>query len=107
MSENSTNSTISRLIEENNHLTLQLSYERSLRNKYEEESNRLHIIKIGKFKDFYIFIRIIILLHLERDQLLGEKINIEKYLKDLVEQYKVILLDFSNFIWKKNNFAQF
>ena len=49
MSENSTNSTITRLIEENNHLTLQLSYERSLRNKYEEESNRLHIIKIGWF----------------------------------------------------------
>lgn len=43
----SPNTTISKLKDENNHLILQLTYERSLRNKYEEESNRLHIIKIG------------------------------------------------------------
>jgi len=37
-----------------------------------------------KIKSF----QLLLLNDLERDQLLGEKIYIEKYLKDLVEQYK-------------------
>ena len=61
---------ISKLKQEINHLVLQLIYERYLRNKYEEDSNRLHFIKT------------------ERDQLLVEKRYLEKNLKQLVEQYK-------------------
>ncbi len=53
-----------------NHLVLQLIYERHLRDKYEEDSNRLHFYKI------------------ERDQLLVEKSYLEKNLKQLVEEYK-------------------
>ena len=48
----SSNTAVAKLKEENNHLVLQLAYERSLRQKYEEESNRLHIVKIGKL-NFY------------------------------------------------------
>ena len=51
-------------------MALQLIYERHLRDKYEEESNRLHFYKI------------------ERDQLLVEKSFLEKNLKQLIEQYK-------------------
>ena len=53
-----------------NHLALQLIYERHLRDKYEEEANRLHFYKI------------------ERDQLMVEKSFLEKNLKQLIEQYK-------------------
>lgn len=52
------------------HLAKQLVYERHLRNKYEEDSNRLHFIKI------------------QCDQLKEEKSYLEKNLKELVEQYK-------------------
>ena len=45
-------------------------YERHLRDKYEEDSNRLHFIRI------------------ERDQLLVEKDCLQKNLKELVERYK-------------------
>jgi len=68
-SPNSVSAT-SKLKEEMNHLVLQLVYERHLREKYEEEANRLHFIQI------------------ERDQLLIEKQFTEKKLKQLVEQYK-------------------
>lgn len=64
------NSTIKKLRHEVNHLLLQLIYERHLRDKYEEDSNRLHFCKI------------------ERDQLLVEKSYLEKNLKQLVEEYK-------------------
>jgi hypothetical protein len=60
-----------KLREEINHLALQLIYERHLREKYEEDANRLHFIKI------------------ERDQLLIEKQFTEDKLKQLVEQYKL------------------
>ena len=63
-------STIKKLRQEVNHLVLQLIYERHLRDKYEEDSNRLHFYKI------------------ERDQLLVEKSYLEKNLKQLVEEYK-------------------
>jgi hypothetical protein len=53
-----------------NHLAMQLIYERHLREKYEENANKLHFIKI------------------ERDQLLVEKQYSEKNLKQLVEKYK-------------------
>ena len=56
--------------QEINHLALQLIYERHLRDKYEEEANRLHFYKI------------------ERDQLMVEKSFLEKNLKQLIEQYK-------------------
>ena len=62
--------TIKNLRQEVNHLVLQLIYERHLRDKYEEDSNRLHFYKI------------------ERDQLLVEKSYLEKNLKQLVEEYK-------------------
>ena len=61
---------IAKLKDEINHLMLQLIYERNLREKYEEEANRLHFIKI------------------ERDQLIVEKMYSEKNLKKLVEEYK-------------------
>jgi hypothetical protein len=59
-----------RLKKEMEHLGLQLIYERSLREKYEEDSNKLHFIKI------------------ERDQLNVEKVYLERNLKQLIEQYK-------------------
>lgn len=61
---------MNKLKQEINHLALQLMYERHLRDKYEEESNRMHFYKI------------------ERDQLIVEKTCLEKNLKKLVEQYK-------------------
>jgi hypothetical protein len=66
----SSNLTINKLKQENNHLFLQLIYERHLRDKYEQDSNRLHFYKI------------------ERDQLKVEKSFLEKNLKQLIEQYK-------------------
>lgn len=69
--ESATNTShVSKLKEEINHLVVQLIYERHLREKYEEDANRLHFIQI------------------ERDQLLIEKQFSEKKLKQLVEQYK-------------------
>lgn len=64
------NALIAKLKQEINHLVLQLVYERHLRIKYEEDSNRLHFIKT------------------ERDQLNVEKKYLERNLKQLVEQYK-------------------
>ena len=61
---------IAKLKQEINHLVLQLMYERHLRDKYEEDSNRLHFIRT------------------ERDQLIVEKTYLEKNLKELVERYK-------------------
>jgi hypothetical protein len=61
---------IEKLKREINHLVLQLMYERHLRDKYEEDSNRLHFIRT------------------ERDQLIVEKTYLEKNLKELVERYK-------------------
>ena len=52
------------------HLRLRLAYELHLRDKYEEEANRQHFIRI------------------ERDQLAIEKSYLEKNLKQLIEQYK-------------------
>ena len=46
--EQSLLATIAKLKEENNHLMLELKYERSMRAKFEEETNRLHFVKIGK-----------------------------------------------------------
>lgn len=66
----SPNQTISKLKQDLNYLAIQLVYERQLRNKYEEDSNRLHFTKI------------------ECDQLKVEKSYLEKNLKQLVEQYK-------------------
>jgi hypothetical protein len=60
----------SELKQECDHLFLQLVYERHLREKYEADSNQLHIIKI-KCK-----------------QLTDENRNLKEYLKQLVEQYK-------------------
>lgn len=54
-----------------NHLVLQLIYERHLREKYEEDANRLYFIKI------------------EKDQLVKEKNYTEQNLKQLVEKYKM------------------
>ncbi len=71
-SQNS-NLIIQKLKQEINHLVLQLIYERHLRDKYEEDSNRLHFIRT------------------ERDQLLAEKTYLEKNLKELVEKYKTEL----------------
>ncbi|RMZ98568.1 hypothetical protein BpHYR1_034019 [Brachionus plicatilis] len=68
--ETDSNETIARLKQEINHLVIQLIYERNLRNRYEEDSNRLHFIKI------------------ERDQLVTEKRFLEKNLKQQVEGYK-------------------
>ena len=67
---NSPNQIISKLKQDLNYLAIQLIYERHLRNKYEEDSNRLHFTKI------------------ECEQLKVEKSNLEKNLKQLVEQYK-------------------
>lgn len=69
-SEMSPNQEIIRLKQDLNHLAIQLVYERHLRNKYEEDSNRLHFIKI------------------QCDQLKEEKSYLEKNLKELVEQYR-------------------
>ena len=66
----SPNQTIARLKQDLNHLAIQLVYERHLRNKYEEDSNRLHFIKI------------------QCDQLREEKSYLEKNLKEMVEMYK-------------------
>lgn len=68
--ETDSNQTIIKLKQEINHLVIQLMYERNLRNKYEEDSNRLHFIKI------------------QRDQLITEKKFLEKNLKQQVEGYK-------------------
>ena len=62
--------TVTKLKEEVNHLVLQLIYERHLREKYEEDANRLHFVKI------------------ERDQLMHAKYFSDKRLSQLVEQYK-------------------
>jgi hypothetical protein len=64
------NLVIDKLKREINHLVLQLMYERHLRDKYEEDSNKLHFIRT------------------ERDQLRTEKVYLEKNLKELVERYK-------------------
>lgn len=69
-SETNSGQTVARLKQEINHLVIQLMYERNLRNKYEEDSNRLHFIKI------------------QRDQLITEKRFLEKNLKQQVEGYK-------------------
>lgn len=65
------NESILRLKQEMDHLILQLQYERHLREKYEESSNRLYSFKI------------------ERDQLQIEKSKLELNLKQLVEKYKL------------------
>lgn len=64
------NALVNKLKQEVNHLVLQLIYEKHLRDKYEEDSNRLHFIRI------------------ERDQLLVEKNNLQLNLKELVDRYK-------------------
>ena len=69
-SNSNQNGVISKLKQEINHLVIQLIYERNLRNRYEEDSNRLHFIKT------------------ERDQLIVEKRYLEKNLKQLVDRYK-------------------
>lgn len=68
--ETDSNQTICRLKQEINHLVIQLIYERNLRNRYEEDSNRLHLIRT------------------ERDQLITEKRFLEKNLRQQVEGYK-------------------
>lgn len=70
LNETINNQDINKLNQDLKHLAKQLVYERHLRNKYEEDSNRLHFIKI------------------QCDQLKEEKNYLEKNLKELVEQYK-------------------
>lgn len=61
---------IGKLKQDVNHLAMQLVYERHLRNKYEEDSNRMYFVKI------------------ECEQLKVEKQYLEKNLKELIEKYK-------------------